>query len=101
MMKPRATRNGWPTCERGYKPRRSRAQGRGRLYASRRGSPMGCTKTAVGAMWVPFLVGLMAVVMGAGCHEDPPLVGVQGRLRLSPEAVALPQTYVGVARQEM
>jgi hypothetical protein len=46
---------------------------------------MGCTKTAAGAMWVPFLVGLM---------------GVQGRLRLAPEAVAFPRTYVGVARQQ-
>jgi hypothetical protein len=51
-------------------------------------------------MWVRFLVGLMAMVLGAGCHDDPPLVGVQGRLRLSSEAVAFPRTYVGVTRQE-
>ncbi len=61
---------------------------------------MGCAKTAVGAMWVPFLVGLTAVVLGAGCHDDPPLVGAQGRLRLSVETVAFPPTYVGVTRLE-
>ncbi|HLM67217.1 MAG TPA: hypothetical protein VK358_06805, partial [Longimicrobium sp.] len=49
---------------------------------------------------MPLLVGLVAVVLGAGCHDDPPLVGVQGRLRLSAEAVAFPPTYVGVTREE-
>ncbi|HYH98180.1 tenascin-X [Hyalangium sp.] len=42
----------------------------------------------------------MAAVLGAGCHDDPQLVGAQGRLRLSVEAVAFPPTYVGVTREE-
>jgi hypothetical protein len=61
---------------------------------------MGCSKTVAGAMWVPLFVGLATAVLGAGCHDDPQLVAVQGRLRLSAEAVAFPPTYVGVSREE-
>ncbi|WP_224240525.1 tenascin-X [Hyalangium gracile] len=61
---------------------------------------MGCSKTATGTVWVPLLVGLAAVVLGAGCHDDPPLVGAQGRLRLSAQQVTFPGTYVGVTREQ-
>ncbi|WP_044190108.1 hypothetical protein [Hyalangium minutum] len=51
-------------------------------------------------MWVPLFVGLAAAVLGAGCHDDSPLVGSQGRLRLSSGAVAFPTTYIGVSREQ-
>ncbi|WP_224368514.1 tenascin-X [Hyalangium versicolor] len=61
---------------------------------------MGCSKTAAGAVWVPLLVGLAAAMLGAGCHDDPPLVGAQGRLRLSAEQLTFPGTYVGKTREQ-
>lgn len=61
---------------------------------------MGCSKTAAGAVWVPLMVGLVAAVLGAGCHDERPLVDTQGRLRLSAEQVTFPETYVGVTREQ-
>jgi hypothetical protein len=50
------------------------------------------TRTVAGAL---LLVGL-TVALGAGCREEPPLVGAAGRLRLSEETVAFPATYLGL-----
>ncbi|MDY7233174.1 tenascin-X [Hyalangium rubrum] len=51
-------------------------------------------------MWLLLLTGLMGV-LGAACREErPPLVGVEGRLRLSQASVVFPRTYVGVSREE-
>src|SRR5437868_14061193 len=100
MLNPRATRSGWPTGVRGEPTAGPRARRLPGLYASGRGSPMGCSKTAAGAVWVPLVVGLAAAVLGAGCHDERTLVGTQGRLRLSVEQVAFPGTYVGVTREQ-
>jgi hypothetical protein len=59
---------------------------------------MGCAKTTRAVAAALLGVGL-AVALGAGCREEPPLVGVVARLRLSEEAVAFPATYVGIARE--
>lgn len=60
---------------------------------------MGCSKTGMRAVWVPLLAGLLVAVLGAGCHDDPQLVEVEGRLRLSWERVVFPPAYVGVTRE--
>ncbi|MBN1208490.1 MAG: tenascin-X [Myxococcaceae bacterium] len=52
------------------------------------------------AVWVPLLVGLTVAALGAGCHDERPLVSVEGRLRLSAGVVAFPPTYVGMTREE-
>jgi hypothetical protein len=52
------------------------------------------------AVWVPLLVGLTVAVLGAGCHDERPLVGVEGRLRLSAGEVTFPPTYVGMNREQ-
>lgn len=58
---------------------------------------MGRAKTTGRA--VLLLAGL-TVVLGVACREDPPLVGVEGRLRLSAAAVSFPATYVGTSREQ-
>jgi hypothetical protein len=46
------------------------------------------------------VVGLAAAVLGAGCHDEQPLVNAQGRLRLSAEQLTFPGTYVGKTREQ-
>ena len=49
---------------------------------------MGCSKTVAGAMWVPLFVGLATAVLGAGCHDEPQLVGADRGDGVALEAAA-------------